>query len=205
MTCGRASVAETADDDRSVLQKYLAVTGKEIQLPQMLIDLDDDVEEDSIRTLLRGRDLIESAGSIAGIGGIVATAAHGRRHQYLRWQWRGLSRTPIVWTKASTIATTASGIAWCVRAARPSASIRTRSPAPASPRRRYFHFYWAYWFGWKWFYVQHPLIQQFVPQGTVKYWKHKGGKKRRRKVERYKTNNGSNPNAGFRSWTGFYN
>ncbi|MEZ4713527.1 MAG: hypothetical protein R3A44_40445 [Caldilineaceae bacterium] len=197
---------EAADDDRSVLQKYLAVTSKEIPVPQMLLDLDDDVEEDSIRTLLRGRDLVESAGSIAGSGGIVAAPPPTAAAVSI-CGGNGAQAFENAYCLDKGINYCDNGIWYDLVRSSGSAKRKYSHSITGSCQSTavVYHYYWAYWFGWKWFFVQHPLIQQFVPHGSVKYWKHKGGKKRRRKVERHKTNNGSNPSAGFRSWTGFYN
>lgn len=193
-------------EELSILHKYIAITNKGIPVPQLLVDLDDEVDEDSVRTLLKGRDLVESPGTIAGVGGSIIASPPTAAAAVNVCGASGADAFEDAYCLNKGIHYCDNGI-WYSHVRSSGSSKRKYSHSITGSCQStavVHHFYRAYWFGWKWFYVQNP-IQQFVPHGSVKYWKYKGAVKRRRKVERYKTNNGDNLNAGFRAWTGFYN
>ena len=204
------SSRELADDERnsSPISAFLKLTDKNDPIPEILIELDDSSDDDNVVRLLRDRDVVDSLDSVGG--------------QKAEFELKTAPAAAAVWTcfngglNAFKDAYCSDwDISYCDNSAWTTPLIRTSG---SSKRKHSFtrvascfgtaqvwHYWRGYWFGWKWFVASEPFepSQQLVAAGHVRSRHHKGGKKRRRKVEVSKWS--SEPSQYFRVFTSFHN
>ena len=210
---GTASPPEkTAEDDSpSPLMRFLQLTNKEVPVPMMLHEFDDRSDDPQVERALAGRDLVDamdnygkqaavfSAAPPAATAAAVWTCFNGGDDVFSStyceskdiWYcdndaWLSLTRSSVSktrWVSHSRIAACGGGYFTYVE--------------------HQFR-YWNWWKAkWVWNAVKYPNSSEFwqtLPPGWVKYWKHVGSKKRRRKIKIW-----TYPSSYFRAWTAFYN
>ena len=207
-----SSLEEDGDSSPSPLLRFLQVTDRSVPVPLALREFEDR-DDDETAKLLVGRDLVDSFDD------------HGRQLSLTAAPAQAASEPGTVWTcftggldTFSDIYCENKDISYCDNGAwidltRSSGSKRRYvshsrvaccSNYSAHVEHQFRYWSWTYW-KWKWTTVKYPLPPaawlQTLSYGDVKYWKHVGGRKRRRKV-RIWTGGGS---GYFRAWTAFYN
>jgi hypothetical protein len=206
---GSASQFHLERGSASPARRFLDLTKSDMPVPRILLDFDEDSDADDLVNLLRARDIVDDVGSSTNIP---------NEPPDLAGDTPAAAAVAVCGSGGSTAFANAycesKGVSYCDNGGwyslvRTSGSTKTKishsRTSSCQTTTTVFHFYRGWWFGWKWFYVSYAFNsnQQFVPHGWYKYWKHVGGAKRRRKVERYRTS--SNEGGYFRAWTGFYN
>ncbi|MBV2360010.1 hypothetical protein KUH32_09505 [Thalassococcus sp. CAU 1522] len=211
---GTAKAPDLADNtSASPLLRFLQVTDKTVPVPLMLSEFDDRNDDPEVEKLIAKRDLVDALDDYGrqfvaaptpvasssepspvwtcftgGLNTFAATYCQNKDISYCdNGAWLDLTRS----TGNKTRYVSHSRIACC-------------SNYGAYVEHQYRFWSWTYW-KWKWTTVKYPLPPaawwQTLGFGDVKYWKHVGNKKRRRKIRVW-----TGGNTGyFRSWTAFYN
>lgn len=206
---GSASRFHLERGSASPTRRFLELTKSDIPVPKILLDFDEESDSEDLVSLLRSRDIVDDVESSSSIPSETPE---------LSGETTAAAAVAVCGSGGSTAFANAycenKGVNYCdsggwyslVRTSGSSKKKISHSrTSSCQTTTTVFHFYRGWWFGWKWFYVSYAFDanQQFVPHGWYKFWKHVGGVKRRRKVERYRTS--SNEGGFFRAWTSFYN
>lgn len=210
---------EIPDSTPSPMLRFLQLTDKNVPVPRMLAEFDDTVEDDpEVRKALAGRELVDMVDTI----GTRADFFPGGP-QIVNQPPAAAAEPPAVWTcfvgGLNTFEPTYcenKDISYCDNGAwydlirSTSSSKRTVSHtriASCNVTTRVEHQY-RFWkwteAKWKWNAAKYPHGNQWyqdIPPGWVKYWRHVGNKKRRRKIHATRMFN----SGYFRCWSSFYN
>jgi len=214
---GDVNVTEVMDDpegkahekaeDASPLQRFLQLSDKSTPVPHLLIDLDDESEDETTVRMLRGRmttDVAEPIG--AQVSDFEVPQSAPQQAAVFTCFTGGLN--PFKDSYCPNW-----GIDFCDNGAnhqvtRTSGGSKRKHSfsriASCSGTTQSYHYYRAYWFGWKWFIASKPFEpnQQLIPANFVRSKHIKGGKKRRRMVKASRWTN--NPGQYFRMYTSFH-
>jgi hypothetical protein len=209
---GSASPPDNIDEGKSPspLMRFLRLTDKNVPVPMVLLEFDDESDDPEVERALAGRDVVDSMDNF----GKKADAFVTPQATSASAVWTCFNGGDDVFSNAYCQST---GIWHCDSGAwsnitRTSGHKRRRvshsrvaacghSDTTVVHQRRY----WDW--GWKWVSVAYPYGpwgEQKVPPGGVKYWKHvHSGVKRRARIKCFI----QSPSASdyFRAWTAFYN
>ncbi len=211
---GTPNSPEVADEATpSPLVRFLQLTDKSVPVPLMLSEFDDRSDDPEVERLLAGRELVDMLDDFGRqltetpappqtavepgnvhtcfVGGLVPFADSYCENKEIAYcdngAWADLTRSS--GNKKRYVSH--SRIACC-------------APTGAYAEHQFRYWSWTYW-KWKWTAIKYPLPpaawMQTLGYGDVKYWKHVGSKKRRRKI-RVWTGGGA---GYFRAWSAFYN
>ncbi|MEO1159315.1 MAG: hypothetical protein AAFW74_02520 [Pseudomonadota bacterium] len=205
---------EKSEEDVPVLERFLQLASKNDPIPRMLIELDEDIDDESQIKGLKGREIVDTLDPLVGSLDELAVAAPppvaAEPGAVEVCFVGGLNVFKDTYCQNK-------GISYCDNGATFGNETQLVRSSGSSRKKRSHtrvascfettvvnHLYRGWWFGWKWFFVTYPNTggtQQFVPSHWKKYWRHKGLVKRRRKVHVTKTSS----DGYFRAWSAFYN
>lgn len=203
------SSSELKVDERnsSPVSAFLELTDTSDPIPEILVELDDSSDDDYVVRLLRDRDVVDSLDPVGG--------------QRAEFELETAPAAAAVWTCFNgglNVFKDAYCTDWDISYCDSGAWTHLIRTSGSSKRRHCFtrvascfgtaqvwHYWRGYWGGWKWFVASEPFepAQQLVAPGHVRSRHHKGGKKRRRKVEVLKWSN--HLSQYFRVFTSFHN
>lgn len=198
-------------DSLSPLMRFLQLTNKNIPVPLVLWEFDDRSEDPQVERALAGRELVDTLDNFGRKAALLTappppTAAAAA--------WTCFNGGDDVFSSAYC---ESKGIWYCdndswlslTRSSGDSKRYVSHSRVAACGGGYYTYLehqyrYWNWWKAkWVWTAVNYPNSSDFwqtLGPGDVKYWKHVGTKKRRRKIKIWTT-----PNSYFRAWSAFYN
>ncbi len=198
----------------SPLMRFLQLTDKDVPVPSMLEEFDDGADDPAVVKLLAGRDLVELTASFG-------TRADFHPEAVIAAETPAAVAASVCFSGGDDVFSStyceSKGMWYCdsgawVDLTRSSGSskhwVSHSRVASCSDFTWVEHQYrfWSWWQAkWVWTTVKYPLAAnawyQEIPPGGVKYWKHVGNKKRRRRIRAW----AQGGTGYFRAWTAFYN
>lgn len=195
----------------SPTRRFLELTDRTVPVPQLLIDLDEQSDDEDLVRDLRKRDIVDTFGDGLARQADMPVATPGAT--------ASLSSAYCGSNGASAFASATCaeiGSSFCDSGAwfhniRTSGTSRRKvshsRTAACGSETWVWHYYRGWNLGWKWYKVAYPyggFMQVVPPDPYYHYWKHVGGVKRRRRIERQSLAGLTGPNF-FRAWSAFYN
>lgn len=202
------------DETPSPLLRFLQVTDKTVPVPLMLHEFDERSDAPDVQRALVGRDLVDAMDDYGRQLSIASVAAQASSEPGAVWTCFSGGADVFSSTYCESKGNWACDSGGWYDLTRSSGSNKRRiSHSRVASCSNYGVYvehqfrYWAWSYAkWKWTAVKYPLPPaawwQTLGYGQVKYWKHVGSSKKRRKIRIWGPPIGGS--SYFRAWTAFY-